>query len=93
MNALVQDRCKLPRGMSRGKVRPSDVANKKCVPRENGRAPVRLAQIVHQNANAFHGMAGSLQKPEEALSELNFVSVRDRNVGELSSRAGTEPRA
>ena len=90
MNALVQDRGELLWGVGRREVRPAHVADEESVSGEDGGRPVRLAAIVHQNANAFERMSRSLQEPEAALSELNLVSVLDRDVRELSSRSRAE---
>ena len=89
MNALVHDRSELLWSVGCREVRPSHIANEESVTREDNRGPIRFAAIVHQNANAFERMSGSLQEPEAALSELNLVSVRDRHVKEL--RSGSRP--
>jgi hypothetical protein len=47
--------------------------------------PSRIAAIVHQNANALECVSRSVQEPEAALTELNLVSVLDRDVSELSA--------
>ena len=52
--------------------------------------PLRLAQIVHQDTNALHGVSWSLQEPEAALTELDLVSVLDRDVREQRAGPGAE---
>ena len=57
--------------------------------------PIRLATILHQNANALEGVSRSLQETEGAVTELNLVSVFDRNVRNLraGSRAEIDARS
>ena len=90
MNALVQDCGKLLRCVGCREVGPSYIANKKRVSREDVLRAVRLAEIRHQDADALHGMAGSLQEAKAALPELNLLAVLNRLVGELSPGPGPE---
>ena len=95
MNALVHDRGELLWRVGRREIRPAHIANEERVSGEDGGGPIRLAAIVHQNANAFEGMSRSLQEAEAALPELDLVSVLHRDVRELSagSRAEIDVRA
>ena len=90
MKALVEQCGKLLRGVICGEVGPPHVANKERVAGEDRRGPLRLAQIVHHNTNAFGGMAGRLKEAEAALPELNLVAVLHRDVGEQGSGPGSQ---
>ena len=76
--------------MGRRKVRPAHIAHKESVSGKDRGGPIRYATIVHQNANALECVPRSLQEPEAALAEPNFVSVLDRDVSELSAGSRAE---
>src|SRR5262249_22110179 len=90
MKTLVKNRRELLGSVSWRKIRPSDIAYEQSVAGENHAGPGRLAQIVHQNANAFDCVAGSLQEPETALPEPDLVSIMNRGMRELRSRTGAQ---
>ena len=64
--------CELLWRMSGRKVRPAHVTDEERISCEDVAGPLRLTAVIHQNADAFQRMAGSLQEPEAALSELDF---------------------
>ncbi len=90
MNALEHDRGELLGRVGWRKIRPAHIAHEESVSREDRGRSTGLAAIVHQNANTLQCVSRSLQEPEAALSELNLVSVRHRDVKELSSGAHAE---
>src|SRR5262249_10970170 len=75
--------------------RPAHIANEQSVSGEDRSGTIRMAAIVHQNANAVECVSRSLQEPEAAVAELNLVSVLDRDVRKLStgSRAKIDLRS
>src|SRR6516165_8409444 len=93
MNTRVHDPGKLLWRVGWREVRPADIANEESVPGENCTGPIRVADIIHQNANAFKRVSRSLQEPEPARSEAKFVSVLDRDVSELRPGTGADEDA
>src|SRR5262249_36004049 len=90
MNAAVHNRGELLWRGSRGQIRPAHTAHEQRVSGEDRSRRIRVAAIVHQYANAFEGVPGSLQKTEATVAELNLVSVPNGNMSELGARSGAE---
>ncbi len=82
VKALEQEGCQLLRRVICREVGPAHIADEKSVARKDGAGLFGPLNIGHQDADAFHGVAGSLKKLEAAAAELNGVAVFDSGVGE-----------
>ena len=91
MNALVQDRGELLRRVSRRKIRPAHIAHEESVSGEDRwradparRDPSSECKCFRACVQEFAGTGGS------TVTELNLVSVLDRNVRKLSAGSRAE---
>jgi hypothetical protein len=91
MQALVEHGDEfLRRAVVSGKIGAADVADKQSVAGKYGFGPGRLGEIRQGDTDALDRVAGSLNKIEPAVSELEGIAVFDRYVRER--RAGAAPQ-
>jgi hypothetical protein len=70
----------------RREIRPPHISYEQSVSGERDPGTAGAAPIGHDNADAFQGMAGGLEKFEAAVAELDGIAIADGTVDE--SRAG-----
>jgi len=87
VQASVEHRGKVLRGVLTGKIGAADISNKQGVSRKHGSGLGRLVEVSHRDTDALGGVTGSGKKIEPALTELEGITVFD--CGMRESSAGT----